>query len=301
MRSIGSIEDKTRAQVFCSHLFVSGIPNQAEANPDGTWQIWIHSEDQIDEAKVELDRFLADPDNPAYQEALKEAARQKLEEKKREAKAKSRHIDVRTTWSNPFAYRMGKFSLALIAVSVFVALASGLGKQESALINALRITEIFNKNQYYLTLPEIQKGQIWRLITPIFIHFGILHLLFNMLWLKDLGSMIEHVQGTKRLVFLVLLIGILSNVGQFIYAGPTFGGMSGVVYGLLGYIWIRSKYDPNSGLYLPRFIVIMMMVFFVLCFFGIFGPIANTAHTVGLLSGMALGFLTSGKVGFFKR
>jgi len=75
--------------------------------------------------------------------------------------------------------------------------------------------------------------------------------------------------------------------------GPNFGGMSGVVYGLLGYIWIRGKLDPGSGLFLHRETVIMMIVWFFLCFTGWVGDIANGAHAGGLLIGMACGWLSS--------
>ncbi|MFH1998538.1 MAG: rhomboid family intramembrane serine protease [Planctomycetota bacterium] len=301
MRNIGDIDDKTRAQVFCSHLYISGIPNQAEANPDGTWQIWIHSEDHLDEARKQLQLFLSDPDHPKYAEALKEAARKKLQEKKEATQSKSRKIDIRTKWTNAYLYRIGSFTLILIVTSVIVAIATRLGAQESAMMNALRITEVLEGGRYFTNLPEIQNGQIWRLLTPIFIHFGPIHLIFNMLWLKDLGSMIEHVQGSRRLVFLVVTIGILSNLGQFYITDPAFGGMSGVVYGLLGYIWIRSKFDPNSGLYLHKAIVIMMMIWFFVCLFGFAGPVANAAHGVGLVVGMAWGFLSSGRLKIFRK
>ena len=69
--------------------------------------------------------------------------------------------------------------------------------------------------------------------------------------------------------------------------------MSGVVYGLLGYIWMRAKFDPFSGLFLHKNTVIMMLVWLVLCFTGLLGPIANLAHLFGLLIGMAAGFLFS--------
>src|SRR5205814_9740200 len=97
------------------------------------------------------------------------------------------------------------------------------------------------------SLIEIKNGQLWRLITPIFVHGGFLHLLFNMWWMRDLGFMIEQRKGSLRLALMVLLVAIPSNIAQYMTAGPWFGGMSGVVYGLFGYIWMKGKFSPHEG------------------------------------------------------
>ena len=67
--------------------------------------------------------------------------------------------------------------------------------------------------EWNTALPEIRHGQLWRLITPIFIHFGPLHIFFNMLWLRDLGSMIEGRQSSWRLALLVLVIAAVLQPG----------------------------------------------------------------------------------------
>ena len=135
--------------------------------------------------------------------------------------------------------------------------------------------------------------RVWRLITPIFIHFDPLHILFNMMWLFDLGSMIEGRQSSWRLAILVVAIAAGSNLGQFWLSGPVFGGMSGVVYGLLGYIWMRGKFDPGSGLYLHPSTVMMMIVWFLACFTPLIPHAANGAHAVGLIMGLAWGYFSS--------
>jgi GlpG protein len=144
------------------------------------------------------------------------------------------------------------------------------------------------------TLPEIRHGELWRLITPMFIHFGIVHILCNMLWLQDLGSMIEARQSSLHLAIMVIVFSACSNLGQvLIDHSPNFGGMSGVVYGLLGYIWIRGKFDPGSGLFLHPTSVTMMIVWFFACLFHFIPHVANWAHAIGLGMGMAWGFLSS--------
>src|SRR5262249_13522307 len=144
-----------------------------------------------------------------------------------------------------------------------------------------------NSRNFSSMLQEVRQGQLWRLITPIFLHFGWPHIIFNMLCLRDLGSMIEARQSSLQLAILVLGIGVCSNLGQYYMSGPAFGGMSGVIYGLLGYVWIRGKFDPGSGLFLHPSTVTMMLIWFVICYTPLLGHIANTAHAVGLVMGVA--------------
>jgi GlpG protein len=69
--------------------------------------------------------------------------------------------------------------------------------------------------------------------------------------------------------------------------------MSGVIYGLLGYVWLRGKFDPASGLFLHPSTVTMMIIWFFACFTRWLGPIGNWAHAAGLVMGMAWGYLSS--------
>jgi len=202
---------------------------------------------------------------------------------------------------------MGPLTLSLIVVCVAVAFFSQLGKNH-AFLDPLFITSLSNWTPWTQPLAEIRHGEIWRLITPIFIHFGPAHLIFNMLAMLDLGSMVEARQGSIRLALLVLVTGIISNLAQFYFdvwfslssftfhfgpGMPSFGGISGVAYALLGYIWMKSKFDPGSGYVLQSQAVMMMLVWFFLCLAHIIPGIANTAHAGGLVVGMAWGYLSS--------
>ncbi len=151
-------------------------------------------------------------------------------------------------------------------------------------------------------LEKIKQGQVWRVVTPIFLHMGILHLAFNMIWLYQLGSQIESLRGPWRFALLVLAIAICSNVLQYYYPfklvpfgfstrSAVFGGMSGVVYGLFGYIWMKRRYQPELGLYVDETTVIILIAWLLICMVGyipLLGSIsiANTAHLIGLLVGM---------------
>jgi GlpG protein len=145
-------------------------------------------------------------------------------------------------------------------------------------------------------LPEVRRGEVWRLVTPILLHFGILHLLFNLWVLWDLGQVLEQRQGPGRLILLTIVIGIVSNVGQYIAAGPRFGGFSGVIYGLLGYVWMMGRYCPSAGMGLHPQTVVMMLVWFVICLSNALPmPVANWVHGIGLVMGVAWGRLEAAR------
>lgn len=182
--------------------------------------------------------------------------------------------------------RYSRLTAMLIAASAVIAVLSGLGNDYQAL-------QFMFISEYRSGLPEILGGQLWRLITPIVIHFGILHFVFNMMWLYDLGSTVEQRQGLGRMALLVLVTAVASNLAQFFWAGPGFGGMSGVVYGLLAYAWVQGNYNPRAGIGLHQHIAIMMLAWFVICWLGLVGNVANMAHTAGLVCGAVLGLVFS--------
>ncbi|CAD5109777.1 rhomboid family intramembrane serine protease [Zestomonas carbonaria] len=154
---------------------------------------------------------------------------------------------------------------------------------------------------YFAPLTEsLAAGQWWRLFTPMLIHFGMLHLAMNALWYWELGRRIEARQGWVMLLGLSLLFGLVSNVVQFLWSGPSlFGGLSGVLFGLLGHCWIFQMLAPNQAYRLPRGVVAMMLIWLVVCLSGLitalgFGSIANGAHVGGLLIGCATGLVGGG-------
>lgn len=139
--------------------------------------------------------------------------------------------------------------------------------------------------------------QLWRYWTPAFLHFSLFHILFNGLMLLELGRRIETLQGAQRLLCLVMAGGLLSNLAQF-HAAPDslFGGMSGVIYALIGYCWLYQRLRPAVVFNTPPGLMVMAVVWLLLCFSGLvtlagMGKIANAAHAGGLLAGLLLGWL----------
>lgn len=138
-------------------------------------------------------------------------------------------------------------------------------------------------------------GQYWRLVTPVFLHFGWLHIVFNSLWLWELGVKVEREMRHINMLLLFLVLAIVSNASQFTFGGPSlFGGMSGVVYGLLGFSWVAPFLQPRWDIQPSSTLMVFMVGWLLLCMIGLadvlgFGAIANAAHLGGLLCGAVLG------------
>jgi GlpG protein len=300
MRKIGHIDTFDVATRFSDYLYAQGTDNEAEGDDTTGYDIWVHNEELLEAAKGEFDAFLLNPDEDRYLSAGKIA-----DTRRREVAASKAQFN-KTVFDRKRIMRRSLLSaapvtFALIVASVLVTFFGGLGSN-SAVMQWLSITPytydaVTGAVQCDEMLPEVVHGQVWRLVTPIFIHasvflgsLGLLHILFNMMWLKDLGQMLESAQGKRNLIIKVLVLAVLSNLGQHFVSGPNFGGMSGVVFGLLGYAWTRGRYDLTSGLFVHNQTAVWMVAWFFLCLSGLMGAIANTAHGVGLVVGVAWGY-----------
>ena len=296
MRLIGHLDNAAQARDLGDFLLVQGIPNELEAERDGTYSLWIVDEDHLEPARKHLERFRQNPGAPEFQGLEPQANEIRRAEKAARSQGKQRTYDRRKLFANLSSYGVGPLTFVLIAISVAVAFISNVG-HETGSIQSLFITRFKTAGgyvQWLRGLPEIRHGEIWRLLTPMFIHFGEMHILGNMLWLFSLGSLIESRESSGRLALLVGVIAAASNFGQYVVAGhPNFGGMSGVVYGLFGYVWMKGKFDPASGLFMDQQNIVLMIVWFGLCFTGLLGPIANVAHTIGLVVGVGWGWGSS--------
>lgn len=291
MREIGSIGSAADGQRLADYLRTLGIRSRVEQRDHGA-TIWVYEEDQRERAASELAQFLSNPTDPRYDAAAREARRLEQEAQSAEKRYRRNMVDLRGRWSTGTA-RRGPVTLALLAISVAVAVASSFGEQRTAdsWVSDLLIVPIKVVDGGLATpgLRVTLTQQPWRLVTPIFIHFGVPHLIFNMLMVSALGNQVEARRGSWRMLALVLAIAIPSNVAQYLYSNPLFGGLSGVAYGLFGYIWMKSRFDPGSGFYLHQSNVTIMLLWFVLCFTGVIGHVANTVHGVGLAMGMLIG------------
>ena len=184
----------------------------------------------------------------------------------------------------------------IIATAIFLTLFTNFGNHGS-LESFLFIKPSFGSIYSSLEHTYLINNEWWRLITPTFLHFSITHLAFNSLWIYILGSKIERMDGRALFVMVFFLTSVLSNAGQLLWSQQyMFGGLSGAVYGLLGYCFIleldkkRSRYNLPEALYLFMFIWLLVGFTGILNIFG-FCNIANTAHLVGMIAGFIIGLI----------
>lgn len=172
----------------------------------------------------------------------------------------------------------------LLIVTAVVALFTQLGEQ-------FRDWFFIADIQYVPRTWQLYDGVelIWHSISPIFLHFSIEHVIFNALMFWYLGSCLERLLGHVQLVVLLIFLAVLSNYVQLLLAGPLFGGLSGVVYGLLVFAFCYQFL--KAPLYLPKGLFYFAMVWMALGFTPIFywlglGNMANAAHVSGALGGL---------------
>jgi membrane associated rhomboid family serine protease len=140
--------------------------------------------------------------------------------------------------------------------------------------------------------PEIFDGLYWGLLTSPFVHIEIWHVAFNVYWFWILGRVLEREIGRIRLLIFVALAGIVASGGELAFGDTTGIGLSGIVYGVFGFMWMGSRRVPAFQAMLPRNTVIMLLAWLVICYIATRTGtmnIANAAHFWGLLFGMAVG------------
>ncbi|WP_368154232.1 rhomboid family intramembrane serine protease GlpG [Aeromonas sp. s9] len=262
--------DARMAQALVDYLATLGISCELTQSELGV-SVWLADERRLAQAQQEVKRFLSEPNHPRYMEASWQSG----------------HADARIDYSKgmtdpvtDFLHQAGPLTLVVIIACLAIYALDAIG------------LPIFDELAFHPTLAQFTDWQAWRYVTPAFIHFSVVHLVFNLLWWWYLGGQIEQRLGSGKLFILLIVGAALPNIAEFFASGPRFGGLSGVVYALLGYSWLRTRLQPDCGLAMPPALMGFMLAWLVLGFLDMLGtPTANMAHLVGLLVGLAQGWL----------
>ena len=142
--------------------------------------------------------------------------------------------------------------------------------------------------------------EIWRFLTAIFVHGGIIHLMYNIFALALFGSMLEKFVGSRRFLLVFFLSGIIANIVSVNFYTSSLGA-SGAIYGILGNLVVLKPLMMVWAFGFPMPMFIAGIIWVAAGIFGIFVPTDNTgyiAHLSGIVVGFLLGVifrLTSGK------
>jgi len=293
MRLLTTVTTRPEAQTLGDALYADGVATTVKETRNGHFAVWVHDEERMDQAKAFLGAF--DPNGSQFAEMAKQARAKKKQEAKADEKIRVRTEKIRSQIEAKQNMRIGTVTAGLMVICVIFFIITGMGEKSEVVRLFTFVPWVAVKGGYVpADVSAIWTGQPWRLFTPMFLHFGWLHIFFNMWWLKDLGTAIERVFSARYLLVFVLVVAALSHVLEYVMSGPrTFGGMSGVVYGLFAFIWIRGRLDPSFPYRIPQQLVTFMLIWLGLGFTGWVGPIANWVHSGGLLVGAAWAFISS--------
>ncbi|QDV84034.1 rhomboid family intramembrane serine protease [Stieleria sp.] len=334
MRRIGTLTDPDQARRFADFLFTLSIECNVDIEDapaaDGAaggkqCHLWIRDESHVERAKQELQAFLQSPTDEKYRvgdEAERIRKQRQSEEKRKKRLQQKVNPKAPATGAGPL---MGvptrqqtiPVVIAMVVLSVIASFSTGFGSPKTSQVPGELSTEetIFyglsfvDWRDYVIgkdPLASIKKGEVWRLITPLFLHGDTYHLAFNMLGIFFLGSAIERLEGSWFMALLLLASGIFGGLVQIWLppedalppmlaglAGSPFSiGASGAVYGLFGYLWIRPALSPSYPVRMMPSNVAIMLGWLVFCIFFV-ERIANGAHIGGLVAGVVIAVVIS--------
>ena len=272
MLMITSFANPRVAQAFVDYMATQGIILTIQQHTQS--DIWLADESQAGRVQAELTRFLENPADPRYLAASWQSGHTNsgLHYQRFPFLATLRQNAGPFTWS-----------VLIACIAVFV-LQTVIGDQPIMLLLAWPYD------------PSL-KFEVWRYFSHALMHFSLMHILFNLLWWWDLGGAVEKRIGSGKLVVITVISALLSGFVQHQFSGPWFGGLSGVVYALMGYVWLRGERDPQSGVYLQRGLILFSLVWLIAGWFDVFGmSIANGAHVAGLVTGLAMAFVDTQNV-----
>lgn len=266
MKLLLVLNDPRRAQAFVDYLADIGLKCELTLDDDDNVSIWLVNESRYQEALQEVKRFLAEPLHPRYQDASWRQG---------DTHVRFSHDRQAPGWLSDLLRQTGPVNLLVLLACLLVYGLSWLG------------LPMFGLLSFPPRWEQLLGLEFWRAFTPALLHFSLMHLVFNLFWWWYLGGMVERRLGHGKLLSLLLVAAVLPNLMQYWASGPRFGGLSGVVYALLAYVWLSGRLNPHRGIGLPDGMAVFMVVWLVLGFAGVLGPVANLAHLGGGLIGLA--------------
>ncbi len=308
MRLLKTFTEQAPCERLYSYLILQGIP--AEVHEEGTGlTLWIKNEDHVPQAKQILARFETYPDAPEFQ-GLAQAAQKHIAAQQAERERIARNtIAPSRDWqrssrggldlSRAFQETPIVCSMLLFAILVFLApmLSAAWDVTQYLLFQDYReIRGSLKTGALPTTWDLLPWSEPWRFIGPIFLHSGVMHILFNSWCIWEFGRQIERREGKLLTLLLILVSASVSNTLQAMLVSPMFGGLSGVAFAMIGFAWLRQSSLAGQGYLLSPGVMVMAFIWLAIGFAQELPAMksmnsvrmANYCHLGGLVMGWAM-------------
>ncbi|WP_340610139.1 rhomboid family intramembrane serine protease GlpG [Xenorhabdus bharatensis] len=267
MIHVTSIHNPRLAQAFIDYMATQGIHlTIRQTDEPHVVELWLEDEKQLSAVQQELNQFSRDPLNERYQAASWQTGKTSTPLK----------YESSLNW-HTLKNQSGPLTIAISALCILVY----FWMQLAGVNEVMNWLAWPNKEQYL---------ELWRWLSPALLHFSLLHILFNLVLWWYFGSQVERNINTGKLVEITIVSAIFSGWAQSLFSGSHFGGLSGVVYALISYVWLSGEMSPQKGLSAPRGLIAISVIWLFVGYFNVFSlNIANAAHFSGLIIGLLMG------------
>lgn len=293
MTRVGDISIEIDLSSFSRWLNSQGVQHRI-VEELGQQVLYVQNEALKDQVLLALDRYMVEPE-----------VHKKLDEWVDVNSDKFKAINTRTNFQSLYlraSPAQAPIIFLLITISLLVAFISDFGHggpfiRNFLILDPLTLSSDLSsaEGRWNGLLITLAAGEVWRVISPDFIHFNVMHITFNSLMLWVLGGQLEIKKGSISFLALVIFVSIVSNVAQLLETNYLFGGMSGVVYGLVGYCWLWRYFQP--AIFFPDALLKFSLFWLILGYTPLtewlgLGKMANAAHLYGLIAGLLWGAIT---------
>ena len=293
MTPVNEISLEVDLSRFSQWLSSQGVMHRI-VEEGGLQVLYIQNSSLKDQVLLALQRYIAEPSVHNRLDEWVDVNSSRFREMQDQPNGRSLYIRA-TPYQAPVIF-------VLMIVSAIVAFLSDFG-DGGPFIRHFLILDPFTVDADFSSasgrwdglLDTLAAGELWRVISPDFIHFNTMHITFNLLMLWVLGGQLEVHKGSLSFLALVIFVSIVSNIAQLLETSYLFGGMSGVVYGLVGYCWLWRYFRP--AIFFPDALLKFSLFWLVLGYtpftewLGL-GKMANAAHLYGLIAGLLWGAIT---------
>lgn len=280
-----SFKASTAADLLSSYLSSRGIQSEVVfsdniCEPESTevssgYQVAIVNERDLPAAITIVNDFIRNPNQAKFQDSA-------WEQGSISSHANAAENEASSSAKVLYEFKRTPFTFIVLALCSLVFIVSFLGYLPlmGALLEIRPLGELLQTHQW------------WRLVGPNFLHFSFMHIAFNLVWWWMLGRQLEISFGTSAIIIFFFIASLFANVSQLIVSGPNFGGLSGIVYALVGFVWWIGFLRPTWLISLPNNVIYFLLGWLIIGYFEILWVnMANEAHTFGLMSGCLMALI----------